>query len=204
MALPKISPLQLDMQPVNLVGIPPRFMNANEREVIIALLRSVKPKRVVEIGCNVGGTSLAILRNVPTIEAYIGIDVLPGYVTDRPVQRNEVPQDPGSLVKDDPRFRMMLRERGSFDVWAEELFECSNGEPYDAVFVDGDHGREGVLNDRQLARKVVRPGGIIIFHDYHQLGTVDVKVVLDQAHAAGAPLVHVAGTWVAYERTPEA
>jgi len=50
---------------------------------------------------------------------------------------------------------------------------------------------------------VVRPGGIVIFHDYHYLGTVDVREVLDEMHAAGAPINHVAGTWVAYEKLSE-
>lgn len=218
MSLPTIQPSQLDLRPVDLAGLPDRFMNKGEREVIIALMRRVKPRRVVEFGCHTGGTSLGILRNVRTIETYVGIDVPSGYVTDKAVQRGEIPVKPGHLVLDDERFHLIVRPRGSFDVTAEELRElvaeqidvttfASNdrevaaGMPglYDAVFIDGDHGRKGVENDTRLAREILRPGGVIIWHDYHNLGTVDVREVLDELRAAGRDIKHVSGTWVAFE-----
>ena len=35
------------------------------------------------------------------------------------------------------------------------------------------------MHDTALAGAVMRPGGIIMWHDYHDLGTVDVKSVLE-------------------------
>jgi hypothetical protein len=71
----------------------------------------------------------------------------------------------------------------------------------DAVFIDGDHSRAGVLHDTALAKAAVRPGGVIIWHDDHDLGTVDVRLVLDEMHAYGeTTAVHVVGTWLAFER----
>ena len=37
----------------------------------------------------------------------------------------------------------------------------------DAIYIDGDHRYEGVLNDILLAKKLVKKGGIIAGHDYH-------------------------------------
>lgn len=68
------------------------------------------------------------------------------------------------------------------------------------MFIDGDHSRAGVEHDTMLARAMVRPGGIIVWHDYHHFGTVDVRDVLDEMWQAGADIVHVEGTWLAYER----
>jgi predicted O-methyltransferase YrrM len=37
---------------------------------------------------------------------------------------------------------------------------------YDAAFIDGDHSYENASFDLRLARRVVRPGGWILAHDY--------------------------------------
>jgi len=77
-------------------------------------------------------------------------------------------------------------------------------EPCDAAFIDGDHGLEAVMHDTMLARSLVRPGGIIIWHDYHDLGVVDVKAALDGMHRAGDAIYRVDDTWLAFERRPPA
>ena len=169
-------------------------MNKGELEILIALMRSVCPQHVIEFGVNEGRTAKAILANVAGVERYTGIDVAPGYVPAKAVQRNEVPAFPGALVEDDPRFELIVRARGSLDLAAADLAPC------DAAFIDGDHGREAVLHDTALARALVRPGGIIVWHDYHELGTVDVKTVLDDMSQAGDTIMHVEQTWLAYER----
>jgi predicted O-methyltransferase YrrM len=89
---------------------------------------------------------------------------------------------------------LVLRPRGSLDLTLQDL------PPADAVFIDGDHGCLAVEHDSALARALVRPGGIIVYHDYHELGTVDVKPVLDLLHRGGRNIEHVEGTWLAFER----
>lgn len=194
MPLPTANKSQLDVISVDLSGLPMRYMNPGELEALIALVASSKPKGVLEFGCNTGRTAMAILRNVQGIERYQGIDVPKGYIPAKRVQRDEVPDKPGELAADDSRFELILRPRGSFDLSASDLDPC------DAVFIDGDHSRDAILHDTELARAVTRPGGIVIWHDYHDLGTVDVREVLDELHAAGAQIVHVENTWLAFER----
>ena len=169
-------------------------MNPGELEILIALVRSVEARHVIEFGVNVGRTAKAVLANVVTVEDYTGIDVTPDYVPSKAVQRHEVPDCPGELVAGDPRFRLIVTPRGSLDLTPGDLQPC------DAAFIDGDHGRVAVMHDTALAGAVVRPGGIIIWHDYHDLGTVDVKAVLESYHRAGHAIAHVAGTWLAFER----
>lgn len=171
---------------------PTRFMNPGELEVLVALVASVQPKGVLEFGVNTGRTAQAILEYVPGIEHYEGVDVPFGYVPAKAVQKNEVPDRPGFMVEGDPRFKLLLPEGGSINLSATDLSAC------DAVFIDGDHSREGVLNDTTLALQVVRPGGIVIWHDYHDLGTVDVREVMHEKLAVGWPLSYIRGTWLAY------
>lgn len=88
----------------------------------------------------------------------------------------------------------MLKPRGTLDLIIDDLGEA------DAVFIDGDHGREAVTHDSELATKIVNKGGIVIWHDYHNLETVEVRPVLEEMQSSGRQIVHVENTWIAFER----
>lgn len=169
-----------------------KFMNHGELERLITLVAAVEPTTVLEFGINAGRTAEAILAHVPGVLRYIGIDVPPGHLTPAQTQRNEVPRIAGEEVLGDPRVQLIVREGGSHAVNVSELPYC------DAVFIDGDHARAGVENDTMLALQRTRPGGVIIWHDYHDLGTVDVREVLNEKFKRGWDLRHVKGTWLVY------
>lgn len=189
--LPCITQATLNVQPIEWGDLPRRYLHPGELEVLVALVRSVSPKGVLEIGVNQGRTARALLDNVPGIEHYQGIDVPPGYQFACDVQKNEVPPQPGFHALNDPRFELILRPRGSLDLMPHELREC------DVVFIDGDHGADAVRRDSLLASSLVREGGLIIWHDYHDLGTVDVRDVLHELQDT-TPILHVQDTWIAY------
>jgi SAM-dependent methyltransferase len=186
---------------IDLSGLPKEYMNPGELETLITLVRSVKPKVMIEVGCNSGRTAKAILRNVPSLERYVGIDVPPSYEFAKSVQRREVPARPGELALDDPRFMLVLARRGTFDLRPEDL-------PFpDVVFIDGDHGEEAVRGDHDLALRMfceaggIRgEGGLIIHHDDHDEPTVDVRPTLDEISGPAAPISHVLGTWLAVQK----
>jgi predicted O-methyltransferase YrrM len=71
----------------------------------------------------------------------------------------------------------------------------------DLVFVDGSHAYSYVVADSEKALQLVRPGGIVLWHDYagpHQ--SAGVRRALDEL-ARRIPLVHIAQTsLVAYRR----
>lgn len=197
MPLPQVDPSTLDVRPLDWSGIPEehraRFLNPGEPEVLAALVRSVRPRSMIEFGCQNGRTARLLLDNVPTLRRYLGVDVPFGYVTEKEVQRGEVPERPGELAFADSRFRLMLAGRGSADLLSEDIGGM------DVAFIDGDHSFTGVMHDHDLAASCVRKGGIIIYHDYHNLGTVDVA---DYLHGfdASSGIQHVAGTWFAFMR----
>ncbi len=190
-ALPSVT---IDAPPVNLAGLPRTYMTPVELAALAALVRSVNARGVMEIGCNSGRTAALLLRECPTIEHYLGVDVLPGYTFANKVQSKEVPDDPGIWASGDDRFTLWLSKNGSFDLDPMTRLEV------DVVFIDGDHSEAAVIWDTALAREFTRPGGLIIWHDYHNLETVDVRRVLDAQYAEGRKIQHVAGTWLAFER----
>jgi hypothetical protein len=163
-----------------------KYMKPGEQEVLLALIDSVSPSTMVEIGVCEGLTALAVLRHVKSIYHYIGVDVDATYKFEIRAQRIERPRLPGVLVQDDPRFE--LRLRGS------EMPTST-----DVVFIDGDHGRKAVMRDSMWAAEVVTPGGLIIWHDYGN-ETVEVTGVLNGLHRAGRDIQHVAETWLAFEQ----
>lgn len=170
-----------------------RFLNPGEPEVLVGLMQGVNAKDVLEFGAHNGRTARLMLANVKTIERYLGVEVPPGFETTKQVQRGEVHQNPGEIGFVDPRFRILITGKGSHYLKPVDL-----GGKFDAVFIDGDHSAAGVIQDTTLALSSMRPGGLIIWHDYHDLGTVDVKQVLDGWMAKGWPIKLVAGTWIAY------
>jgi predicted O-methyltransferase YrrM len=168
------------------------FLNEKETAILITLVRSVNPRVMIEFGCNSGRTAKTILEHVPSLEAYVGVDVPAEHVPTLHCQRNEVPYAPGVYAANDPRFYLLVHERGTLGLGPQDLELC------DAVFIDGDHSQHAVLHDSYLARALVRPNGIIIWHDYGN-PAVEVTQALDQLREW--PLCHVAQTWLAYRRT---
>lgn len=185
----------LDLPKLDLGKLGRRYMNPMELECLIALIRDHAHERIVEFGVNNGRTAKVLMENVPGIKLYIGVDVPPGYVTEKTVQRGEVPGVAGELVRDDPRVLLLVPPEGSHDLCAEDIGLI------DAAFIDGDHSTRGVLQDTGLALANVRPGGILIWHDFHDLGTVDVRKVVD-ALAQKWGIRFIRGTWLAYIEIP--
>jgi precorrin-6B methylase 2 len=59
---------------------------------------------------------------------------------------------------------------------------------YDLVFIDGSHDRESVARDARLAAAILRPGGLLAFHDYGRDTDSGVKEAVDELLAAGGEL----------------
>ncbi|MFF2448915.1 class I SAM-dependent methyltransferase [Neobacillus sp. NPDC058068] len=154
-------------------GEVPFYTRPYDVPALIALSRTFYPKTVIEIGIQRGETAKCILDNSPWIEKYVGIDVIPTYITPLAIQRGEVPQIAGECVKDDPRVELIVKPNGSRDLEPSDLPAA------DLIFIDGDHSREGVLEDTLLAREVIRKGGIICWHDYGNHLVPGVTEVID-------------------------
>jgi predicted O-methyltransferase YrrM len=164
------------------------YMVEGELEQLLALINSVKPASMIEFGVNIGLTAVAVLANFPDIKRYVGVDVEFDHPLEIPAQQTEVPKEPGILVKGDQRFELVIRIEDDSNI--SGLF--------DVAFIDGDHGKHAVMKDYTLARRLVRQGGIIIFHDYTN-PTVEVTEVLDALYKEGRNLKHVHGCWLAFE-----
>jgi hypothetical protein len=190
--LPTVSKAELAyLWPIEWLGLHRQYLNAGEMDVVAALLRQVEAKSVLEIGCRDGRTARVLLHNVSSLQRYVGIDVPISYQPSLLHQRAEMVVDPGALVVDDPRFELIIRERGSQDMMPSDF------SPVDAVFIDGDHSEQAVEWDSRLAYAIAQK--LIIWHDYHNDPAVEIKLVLDRlCENEHWSIKLIEGTWLAY------
>jgi predicted O-methyltransferase YrrM len=183
----------LDVRPIDWLGHR-EYLQAGEMEILVALVRSVDAQTMIEIGCRDGRTARMLLRNVPSLDRYIGIDVPFDYQPTLAHQKNEMVAEPGHLAMIDERFELIIREHGSLGLKPSELPRV------DVVFIDGDHSVDAVEHDSKLARAIVNPGGLILWHDFNDSPHVQVTRVLNRLADEGWPIQHVEGTWLAFMR----
>lgn len=139
--------------------------NFQVKEEILQLLQLVSkihPKRLLEIGTAAGGT-LYLFTKIATPDALIISVDLPGgqYGGGYPASRV-----PFYMSFAKGRQRIELLRADSHDLQSlEHVRRVLGGEMIDFLFIDGDHSYEGVKKDFTLYSPLVRPGGMIAFHD---------------------------------------
>jgi predicted O-methyltransferase YrrM len=167
------------------------MLGPTELAIVVRLVKEFEPRVAIEFGTNLGNTARAILDATPSLETYIGIDLPDGCRPRLRGQHHEIPLYPGLNAAADPRFKLLLRD--SMTLEAHDL------EPIDAAFIDGDHSALAVEHDSRLAAELLRPGGIIIWHDVGN-PTVEVTGVIDRLINENWPICHVPNTWLAFMR----
>ncbi len=136
--------------------------NPVEIEQAYAAIREFSPERVLEIGTARGG-SLYLWTQAATDDAHLVSLDLPGgdyggaYLDCRtPFYK--------SFAK--PNQTLELHRVDSHQPDSLELArKAFDGQPIDFAFIDGDHLYEGVKQDFEMYGPLVRPGGLIGFHD---------------------------------------
>jgi predicted O-methyltransferase YrrM len=132
---------------------------------ILALLRILKqasPQRILEIGTASGGTLFLFTRIAAADAQLVSID-LPGgpggggYPSWKVPLYQEFPL-PGQrleLIRDDSHDPGVL----------SHVAELVGDRGLDFLFIDGDHSYDGVKRDFEMYGSLVKPAGMIAFHD---------------------------------------
>ena len=112
-----------------------------------------KPKTVVEVGTHKGGNSYLFCQLLRSTSLLVGVDLNVQNAAklryfSRPGQRYVVFHGDSQVVAMQNRVRKALA-----------------GNEIDFLFIDGDHRYDGVKRDFQMYEPLVRPGGLIGFHD---------------------------------------
>lgn len=134
-------------------------------EELVPLLQDVRtlnPQAVLEIGTHRGGTLYLWTRLAQPTAILISID-LPrgrfggGYSPFRiPLYRR--------FARDRQKLYLLRADSHASSTLAETK-RLLAGHPVDLLFIDGDHTYEGVKKDWEMYSPLVRPDGLIVFHD---------------------------------------
>lgn len=172
-------------------GLYRRLKPNQDRGEITSLARNVaaiSPRVIVEIGTRGGGTLFFWSQCSAALQLLVSID-LPGGIHGGgyPEQRAKFYE---RFVANRPGCRMELMRVDSQQASTRaKLVETLHGRPIDFLFIDGDHRYEGVKKDFEMYRPLVRPGGLIGFHDIRpNIQDADTKVfqLWDEIKASGA------------------
>jgi predicted O-methyltransferase YrrM len=124
------------------------------------IVASICPKRVLEIGTFQGGTLCMFARLSAPRATIVSID-LPGgkFGGGQSRLRSLLYHMFGKLFQ---RMHLIRGDSHSEEVSAKvrDITQC-----LDTLFIDGDHTYEGVKHDFLSYSPLVRPGGIVAFHD---------------------------------------
>lgn len=133
-----------------------------ELMALISEVRRVRPRVLVEIGSRRGGTLYCWAQVAPADARLVSID-LPGgafgggYSEDH-VAVMQTYLRPGQSLK-------CLRADSHAPETHAALAAHLGGAAVDFLFIDGDHTYAGVKQDYEMYSPLVRPGGLIAFHD---------------------------------------
>lgn len=190
------------------------FGSRLESECLCGLIRSVReasptssnpaPVSLFEIGTHRGAGLCHFHAMAPSLELH-SLNVLPEHLAHLPRQmaseilpREEV----GRLaVEAGLPFVQHFGNSRTFD-WDALAAQHT----FDIVFVDGSHEQFTVLADTLHALRILKPDGLIIWHDYKVIDEPGRQVFaaindLDEQEFGGQ-IHHVEGTWLAYARRP--
>lgn len=128
----------------------------------VAYIQDLRPKVVVEIGTMAGGTLRAWCACADDNALIVSID-LPGGEWGGGYTDADVPRLEGYAERGQ---RMELIRGDSHTVEVQRsLRAVLHRKPVDFLFIDGDHSYEGVRQDFWDYAPLVKPGGVIAFHD---------------------------------------
>lgn len=115
--------------------------------------RRSSPATLLEIGSATSGNAFLLAQTLPSLEQMICLDL---HVRNRHQLRALTRSDVDVRVVDGSSHRAEA---------LDAVRSALGGRPLDLLFIDGDHSFGGVFLDFFLYRDLVRPGGLIAFHD---------------------------------------
>lgn len=123
----------------------------------------------VEIGCYAGGSACLMLQrpNTKVISIDLGNPIPEEIVYSNVKKLNKFNNSYNYLKGNSQTYEMVYR--------LKELVD-----DIDMLFIDGDHSYQAVINDFTLYEHLVKPGGFVIFDDYHDYGSPGTKIAVNE------------------------
>ncbi len=136
----------------------------SEIEGLLDLLAAEPPRTVVEIGTWNGGTLYLLARAAAADALLVTVDIGGGPGA-RLGRFSPVGLLCGGCAAPGQRVVPLLRRDSHDPATLAKVEHVLGRRPVDLLFIDGDHSYDGVRSDFETYGRLVRPGGLIAFHD---------------------------------------
>jgi cephalosporin hydroxylase len=170
-------PPELDAEAAFAFTLGESAISANQKapEIVwlLELLAEEPPRVVLEIGTDRGGT-LFLWTRVAVSDAFLlSLDV-------QKMVGRLGPFSPFAIVRksfrrDKQRIELIDEVDSHDERTLARVRDALGSRAVDFLFIDGDHRYEGVRRDFELYAPLVRPGGIVAFHDISPRTTPDTE-----------------------------
>jgi cephalosporin hydroxylase len=122
---------------------------------LVHLVRQLRPTIVMEIGMDRGGT-MALWAQIASADAQlVGLDIKISDGVERLIR---------SQMKSGQRLSLVEADSHAAST-KQRVFDLIGGDKLDFLFIDGDHTYEGAKLDFETFNPLLRPGGLVGFHD---------------------------------------
>lgn len=122
---------------------------------LLERLDAMRPALVCEIGSDRGGTLALIASSARSGAEFLSIDLCFSISRHRVYHLLMHPTQRVTCLEADSHSPRTL----------DRVVDWLRGRKFDFLFIDGDHTYDGVKRDYEMYAPLVRPGGIIAFHD---------------------------------------
>ena len=163
-----------------------------ESSLLVALTKITNAKRIFEIGTFNGNTSLLLATNTPRDAIITTLDLPPDEIE----LHEENKLNLADADQNDQHLRQVFKNKGAFyikrasaDIQSKIKVIHQNSHDFepsanglcakqDIVFVDGGHDYSTIKNDTEKALRMLKPNGVIIWHDYLSKIHTEVELYL--------------------------
>jgi len=180
---------------LELGGNRPSGTSLFESYVLACIVQFLKPHTLFEFGTSEGITTLQLALNSPEDAVVYTLDLPQNFGTTYyrlsfPEERLTQTLPVGGIFQPHPLSRKI---RQLYDDSAKADFQSLRGQ-VDFVFVDGDHGYNYVKSDSENAFSMLRPDGVILWHDYGSRWKDVTRFLREAAKGQSRRIYHLHGT----------
>ena len=190
-----------DTEPVTLKAVSCHQHNCTIYELmaLATLVRTFRPKRVLEIGTFDGRSALVIAGNLPDTPGaeVVTLNLPPGYLEGK--KNALIDEQLSGKVESGYRWRGHSEESRIRQVYGNSLeYDFIQWKSTDLAFIDGGHEESIARSDTHNVMQIIdRSNGTILWHDATRYG---VKPLLEGMRSEGHRIHLIAGTSIAILR----
>lgn len=140
-------------------------VNPGDRRALYHLVAGLRPRHVLELGTNIGGSTIAMAQ---ALVSHVGDGALVTTVDILDVNDRGAAVGAGIRQTRTPREHLAhlgLDGMVTFVTGSSLEFMRSTDQRFDLVFVDGDHAATAVYEDVAAATGVLADDGVVVLHD---------------------------------------